>query len=98
MLLKSLLTFSTVLLFAPMNDPLPDLQIGDPLPAPDVTMKDVSSKDVTLSNLKGTNGLLVIFSCNTCPFVIGSEDSEAGKGAIPRSANTARRTASAWCS
>ena len=83
MLLKSLLAISTLLLITPMHDPLPDLQIGDPLPAPEIKMKDISSKDVTLSELKGGNGLLVIFSCNTCPFVIGGEESEGWEGRYP---------------
>ena len=33
-----------------------------------------SKKTTSLESLKGENGLLVVFSCNTCPFVIAWED------------------------
>lgn len=46
------------------------LPIGDNLPKADVKMKDVSGKMVSLNDIKTKNGLLVIFSCNTCPYVI----------------------------
>ena len=51
----------------------PELEIGKPIPAADVKMMDVSGKEITLSGAKGENGLLVIFSCNTCPYVKLSE-------------------------
>lgn len=62
------------------HDPLPDLQIGTMLPAATVKMKDVSGKELSLKDAAKTNGLVVIFSCNTCPFVIGSEGSEGWEG------------------
>jgi thioredoxin-related protein len=46
------------------------LPIGDALPKADVKMKDISGKMVSLNDIKTRNGLLVIFSCNTCPYVI----------------------------
>ena len=66
-----------------MHDPLPDLQIGTALPAAEVKMKDVSGSSQSLKELVGTNGLLVIFSCNTCPFVVGSEGSDGWEGRYP---------------
>jgi thioredoxin-related protein len=54
--------------------PLQGLSIGDSAPLSDVKMRDISGGDYSLSDLKEDNGLLVIFSCNTCPFVIGWED------------------------
>jgi thioredoxin-related protein len=36
-------------------------------------MMDVSGKEVSLMDVKGANGLLVMFSCNTCPYVKLSE-------------------------
>ena len=36
-------------------------------------MKDVSGKDISLGEAKTGKGLLVIFSCNTCPYVKLSE-------------------------
>jgi hypothetical protein len=52
------------------NDPLP---IGSPLPKADVRVKDVSGKEVTLQEAKQANGLLVMFSCNTCPYVLRNQ-------------------------
>jgi thioredoxin-related protein len=37
-------------------------------------MEDISGKKYSLKDLTKENGLLVVFSCNTCPFVIGWED------------------------
>lgn len=70
---------------------LPDLQIGAFIPAADVKMKDVSGASKTLKEVAGTNGLLVIFSCNTCPFVVGSEGSEGWEGRYPELMAYAKR-------
>ncbi len=48
--------------------------IGDPMPMADAQMKDVSGKLLSLKDVKGDKGTLVIFSCNTCPFVIATQD------------------------
>jgi peroxiredoxin len=60
------------LAFAPSN--LKQLEIGDKAPLADVKMQDVTEQYFSLNDLKKDNGLLVIFSCNTCPFVIGWDD------------------------
>ncbi len=65
------------------HDPLPDLAIGTPLPAADTKMKEVGGKEISLKDAVGSNGLLVVFSCNTCPFVVGSEGSEGWEGRYP---------------
>jgi thiol-disulfide isomerase/thioredoxin len=49
-----------------INDPLP---IGSSLPNPDSKMKDISGKEVSFKDAMKKNGLLVMFSCNTCPVV-----------------------------
>ena len=51
----------------------PELEIGKVIPSATSKMMDISGKEVTLSDVKGENGLLVIFSCNTCPYVKLSE-------------------------
>lgn len=51
----------------------PELGLNAPLPMADEKMKDVSGKEVSLNSTKTTKGLLVIFSCNTCPYVKLSE-------------------------
>ena len=45
------------------------LEIGDKAVLTDVKMTDVTGKSLSLSDVKDENGLLVLFSCNTCPFV-----------------------------
>jgi len=49
------------------------LAIGAKAPMTDVAMQATSGEMQTLADLKGKNGLAVIFSCNTCPFVVGAE-------------------------
>ncbi|MFZ1694780.1 MAG: thioredoxin family protein [Flavobacteriales bacterium] len=82
MILKtlSLAAAGTLLLAA---HELPNLNIGDAMPAAEVKMKNVDEKMVSLKDLAGRNGTLVIFSCNTCPFVVGSEGSEGWEGRYP---------------
>lgn len=46
------------------------LKPGDELPAATVSLKSTDGKAVTLKSAIGKNGLLVMFSCNTCPFVV----------------------------
>jgi hypothetical protein len=65
------------------HDPLPNLAIGTNLPAADTRMKDVSGSEISLKDAAGKNGLVVVFSCNTCPFVVGNEDSEGWEGRYP---------------
>lgn len=91
MLLKlvSLAAIGTLTLLP--HDPLPDLTLGTAMPAADVRMKDVSGKEITLKDAAGKNGVLVIFSCNTCPFVVGSEDSDGWEGRYPQLAAFAQR-------
>ena len=50
-----------------------ELPIGAELPKADVKMKDISGKEVNLKDAKKANGLLVMFSCNTCPYVIKNQ-------------------------
>src|SRR5690349_24409593 len=52
---------------------LEDLPIGASLPKADVKMKDISGKEITLKDAKKKNGLLVMFSCNTCPWVVKNQ-------------------------
>ena len=36
-------------------------------------MKEISGEEFSLNDLNQKNGLLIIFSCNTCPFVVGNK-------------------------
>jgi thioredoxin-related protein len=49
------------------------LNIGDALPKADTKLKEVSGKEITLHTAKKENGLLVMFSCNTCPYVLKNQ-------------------------
>lgn len=65
----------------PLGDPLP---LGSSIPSPEVKMKDISGKEVSLKDAKTGKGLLVMFSCNTCPYVIKNQGrtNEAAKHAL----------------
>jgi len=52
--------------FRTVSDPLP---IGSNLPNAEAKMKDISGKEVSFKDAMKKNGLLVMFSCNTCPVV-----------------------------
>ena len=55
----------------PVIDPLP---IGSPMPNPQLKMKSTSGSMVSFADAKKENGLLVMFSCNTCPYAIKNQE------------------------
>lgn len=68
------------------------LEIGAEAPMQNHEVRDVSGKLVTMEDAAGENGLLVIFSCNTCPFVIGNgTKSEGWEGRYPEMADLAQK-------
>src|ERR1700678_3798679 len=68
--MKSLLFSMLLLMPAGIYSGLP---LGSSIPKADIRVKDVSGKEVSLQQAKGTNGLLVMFSCNTCPYVMRNQ-------------------------
>lgn len=50
-----------------------ELGLNSTIPMASEKMKDVSGKFISLNEVKTKKGLLVIFSCNTCPYVKLSE-------------------------
>ncbi|HEU4470411.1 MAG TPA: thioredoxin family protein [Flavisolibacter sp.] len=52
---------------------LGELPIGSTLPKAEVKMMDISGKQISLKEATRENGLLVMFSCNTCPYVIKNQ-------------------------
>ena len=56
--------------FTTLSEVLP---IGSPMPKADIKLKDVSGKEITLKSAMMDNGLLVMFSCNTCPYVMRNQ-------------------------
>lgn len=65
-----LLLPATLLLAFTVSDPLP---LGSAIPKADSKLKDISGKEVSLKSVLKENGLLVMFSCNTCPVVINNQ-------------------------
>lgn len=77
------------------------LPIGADLPKADVKMKDVSGVLISLREAGSASGLLVMFSCNTCPYVIKNQGrtksicayaKQKGLGVIVLNANEGGRT------
>ncbi len=69
--LASALLLTVAVAFKPAMNA--ELEIGSAIPNADLKMMDISGKEVSLAESKRENGLLVIFSCNTCPYVKLSE-------------------------
>ena len=51
-----------------------ELEIGSTMPKMEQKLQDISGRTMTLADAKGDQGTLVVFSCNTCPWVINWED------------------------
>src|SRR2546430_17633431 len=55
------------------GDPMPfTLQLGQP--APDFSLPGIDGKTYSPASFKDAKLLAVVFSCNHCPYVLGSED------------------------
>lgn len=52
---------------------LQPIPVGTALPMGEVKMKDISGKEVSIKEVAAKNGVLVMFSCNTCPYVIKNQ-------------------------
>ena len=50
------------------------LKIGSTMPKADLKMKDISGKEVSIKDAAKDKGVLVMFSCNTCPYVIKNQE------------------------
>lgn len=73
--MKLLLTSLIIALFTvtPPSE-VKQLAIGDAAPKTDIKMKNTDGRSFSLDDVKQANGLCVVFSCNTCPYVIGWEN------------------------
>ena len=76
-----------------------ELSIGSSMPNTNHEMMNIDGDNLTLDDVKGKKGTLVIFSCNTCPWVIRWEDryvsitesySSKGVGVVAVNSNAAR--------
>lgn len=50
------------------------LQIGSIMPKADLKLKDISGKELTIKDAAKENGVMVMFSCNTCPYVVKNQE------------------------
>lgn len=71
--MKTLIFTFLASFLVPFNDG-EQLEIGAKAPKTDLSLTNIDGKSVTLNELKKENGLCVIYSCNTCPWVIAWED------------------------
>jgi peroxiredoxin len=69
---KLLLTLFTVTLISAVSPVEPPYKVGDQ--AADFSLKNVDGTMVSLASMKGVNGYIVIFTCNTCPYAQMYED------------------------
>lgn len=67
--MKAIILFLSASLFSFSSE----LPIGASVPLAEKKMKDISGKQVSLKDAMKKNGLLVMFSCNTCPWVIKNQ-------------------------
>jgi len=54
-----------------VGDPL---TIGSSMPMAGLKMKNIDNKSVAMQDAKKENGVLVMFSCNTCPYVVKNQE------------------------
>ena len=74
----SALALGVFMTSAGLTEPQPELAIGSKAPLADVLMMNVNGTQMSLNTAAGPNGLLVVFSCNTCPFVVGNGEKSDG--------------------
>lgn len=63
------------------------LPLGAVAPLQDYPMQGIDGRSHHLASLAGERGLLLIFSCNTCPFVLAWEDQYPKLATMARKAN-----------
>ena len=78
-------------------EPAPEaLALGSTAPASDVKMKNIDGKDVSIADVRGKKGTLVVFTCNACPWArawekriaeVGNNAKKQGIGVIAINSN-----------
>lgn len=101
--MNKLLTIAATLLltnaaFAQNN--IKSIELGEDVPMADAKMMSVDKQNLSLNDVKTDNGLFVMFSCNTCPYVIKSQErttemiayaKQKGIGVVIINSNEAKR-------
>lgn len=98
-LMTTALAFAlSTVVFAQNN--IKSIDLGASIPMGTVKMQSVDKSMVALNDAKTDKGLLVMFSCNTCPYVIKSQErtkemlayaKEMGIGVVIINSNEAKR-------
>jgi len=101
--MNKLITIAAGLLFsvaAIAGENIKSIDIGAKIPMADAKMMSTDEKQVSLNDAKTQTGLLVMFSCNTCPYVIKSQarttemleySKKMGLGVVIVNSNEAKR-------
>ncbi len=63
------------------------LPIGSAMPKADLKLKDISGKEIAIKDVKKEHGILVMFSCNTCPYVIKNQQRTVAIGEYAQKMN-----------
>ena len=70
--MKKIIFALVLILSNPLTGICQGYELGDLVA--DFSLKSTTGKNVSLSNLNGNKGAIVIFTCNNCPFSIAYED------------------------
>jgi thioredoxin-related protein len=98
LLIAAALAFGTLGAFAQQTRE--SLSINESVVMADTKFKSTDKKEVSLNDVKTKKGLIVMFSCNTCPYVIKSQErtkevmnyaKEKGIGMVIVNSNEAKR-------
>jgi thioredoxin-related protein len=73
--MKKIVLFSLMAFFAGriIAQNIQSIPVGSQATAIDVKMKEIVGKHITIKGAMEKNGVLVMFSCNTCPYVIKNQ-------------------------
>ncbi len=72
--MKHIFTVFILLAMGAVQAQVVSLNNGDKAPLMERNMKNVNGLETSIAAEQKSNGTIVIFSCNTCPFVVGSDD------------------------
>jgi len=87
---------AALLCIAALTTPAVALQLGTPAPQRETKMRNVDGKELSIADVAGSKGTLVIFTCNHCPWAkawetriaeLGNTYRQRGIGVIAINAN-----------
>ncbi|MFB6454847.1 redoxin family protein [Chitinophaga sp. Hz27] len=68
------LSLCTVILTSFRSGRDANLDLGAPIPKAELRLTDISGKEISLNAAKSSNGLLVIFVANQCPYMLRNKE------------------------